>query len=685
MSIVIDNDVVGENLIEYCISVILKEAKQESRLVRQLMYTMLSAYTNNPLNLGINSPSGEGKNWVLEKVSEKFPKEDVQSLSGMTEKALFHKKGVLVIRNEQGEYEEVNSLIKEIDSQIEDKESEMARTKDSNLVKGLKSMIREFEDEKKEIYRNAMKLIDLEHKILVLLDTPPIGLLSALMSLLAHDKYEAEYEYADTSNGITTKTNILRGWPVVIYAQAIDYSKHERWAEAQRRFIITNPEMDSKEKYSQAVDLAIDKFGLPDKIYQKIVSSDEEKNSVREVIKSLKESILNISSSLAAGKNPTFVPFHETVKSGLPKDKSQEMNSGKRFGVILSLLALINIDRRPRIKIVTKGNPIIDVIPLALFEDLKESIYLMQYANGVRPYVLEWYYKAFEKMFYSREEVDSKVKVFNKGNQVVYEDRIAVTTKELVQITKEVYHKTYTSSHLLQTFIYPLMNQGYIDSQPSELDHRSHIYFPTAIVDKNVYFNGSGMDNNFLQPGKLHIRDFTTFPSKSYLTSRIQWLLRYYYDDGVLAKVYNHENQEITIENLIDRYYQRPEDYFTEKEPTEAPKSDTSSDDSPGFTDFGSQPERTSNNNIFETPKTGSSYNETGQNMQELEGSESEDCKKLLSQADPLKTTFSGKQYSDYLVNGVPIWEIENRGKTVDEDEAYRTECERLKREGGEV
>ena len=42
-----------ENVIEYCASVIVKEARNEERLVKQLMYTMLSAYTNNPFNLWV--------------------------------------------------------------------------------------------------------------------------------------------------------------------------------------------------------------------------------------------------------------------------------------------------------------------------------------------------------------------------------------------------------------------------------------------------------------------------------------------------------------------------------------------------------------------------------------------------------------------------------------------------------
>lgn len=39
------------------------------------------------------------------------------------------------------------------------------------------------------------------------------------------------------------------------------------------------------------------------------------------------------------------------------------------------------------------------------------------------------------------------------------------------------------------------------------------------------------------------------------------------------------------------------------------------------------------------------------------------------------------RPYSDFVVNGVPIWQIENRGKTVEEDQAYNREVERLNKD----
>ena len=99
---------------------------------------MLSSYTNNPINLAINSPSGEGKTWVIQKVGEKFPEEDVMYIAGMTEKALFHRSGILVIKKEKGtgEYEPIDERISQIDIAIEDKELEISKTQDATDYQG---------------------------------------------------------------------------------------------------------------------------------------------------------------------------------------------------------------------------------------------------------------------------------------------------------------------------------------------------------------------------------------------------------------------------------------------------------------------------------------------------------------------------------------------------------------------
>jgi hypothetical protein len=149
---------------------------------------------------------------VLRKV-ENFPKEDVIFLAGMTDKALFHRQGTLVVKNnESGEYEAIEDRLEQINSEIEDKQYGMKFNTHKNDQKALlKCQIKTLEDEKKELLQDTKKLIDLSHKILIFLDTPGFRLFDALMSLLSHDNYEVEYEYADATNtGIKTRTNVLR-------------------------------------------------------------------------------------------------------------------------------------------------------------------------------------------------------------------------------------------------------------------------------------------------------------------------------------------------------------------------------------------------------------------------------------------------------------------------------------------
>ena len=258
-----EETVVIEDLLGYVQDVILKEAKQEDRLVKQLLYTMLSAKTNNPMNLAINAPTGEGKNWVIDKVTAVFPEDDVIKLHGMTDKALFHESGELVIKASDIDFHAFNPELDE--SELDDfgyysweyvtnqvnkigKECLEREEKDSDSYKELVS---EIESDTKHLQQFVKKLINLEHKILIFLDTPRMSLISALMPLLSHDSYESEYKYVDTSGPIKTYKNLLRGWPCFIFAQAVDYSKHERWPEVQRRFIITNPTMDSKQKWNK--------------------------------------------------------------------------------------------------------------------------------------------------------------------------------------------------------------------------------------------------------------------------------------------------------------------------------------------------------------------------------------------------------------------------------------------------
>lgn len=560
-----------EDRIGFCISVILKEAREETRLVKQIFYCMLSAYTNNPINLAINAPTGEGKNYILQKVGDLFPENDVIFLAGLSEKALYHRNGILVIKAENGEYQSLTEILGKIDEQIQDKESEIETTKNNDLKQALKNQIKDLEQDKNDIPKEARKLIDLSHKTLVILDTPSPGLFGALMSLLSHDRYEAEYEFADKdmTSGIKTKSNILRGWPVVIFAQARDYSSYKRWPEVQRRFIITNPKMD-RDKYDAAIDLIGKKFGLPDFAYQAQVVNDADKDMARALIEEMRDGLLDLIKNSKPGKNNTIIPFYKSLDASLSRERASDMTMAHRLFTFLSLIPQIDVysTARPHLRITDPNNPIfIQIFPFATFEDLKESIYLMEYADGVRPYVLDWYHVVFLAAYNAKTKEDSKIVKDKKGQEVdeIFEKVKAVTTDELAKATVEKQSKNVSKKEIIETYLEPLINQNYINKEDSELDKRKNIYYPVLVTnteEKNKNLFDMPQSNNLLQNSKVHVTDSTIFPSKEYLKSEIQAIVDYSIQKGYFARIVNHEKKDITLDELIDQYYNNPDEYF---------------------------------------------------------------------------------------------------------------------------
>ena len=236
------------------------------------------------------------------------------------------------------------------------------------------------------------------------------------------------------------------------------------------------------------------------------------------------------------GKNNVMIPFYEILTNSLPKEKAFDMTVANRFFSYLSLLPLIQIGKRPRLFVRKPENVTFQAMPFALFEDLKETIFLMQYANGVRPYVLEWFYDVFQTAFNGKTEKDWKTVYKGKEQVMIFENRIALTTEDLVKKTYEVYNKTYTKKQILESYINPLINQGYIDKVESDLDHRASIYYPLINTIKNRKLFDSRQSNNLSQESKIVVIDSSMFPDKQYVTSKIQAVLGYSARAGVFYK-----------------------------------------------------------------------------------------------------------------------------------------------------
>jgi hypothetical protein len=85
---------------EFLIACIKRVVKEENALVRQITYTMLSAYCNDPINLGVMAPTSTGKSYPIKAVSEYTPGgKEVRIIGSMTPKVLIREQGLLIDKN----------------------------------------------------------------------------------------------------------------------------------------------------------------------------------------------------------------------------------------------------------------------------------------------------------------------------------------------------------------------------------------------------------------------------------------------------------------------------------------------------------------------------------------------------------------------------------------------------------
>lgn len=128
------------------------KAKHDIKPIRQLFYCGIGIYTQTPLIMGVQAPSNTGKNHNIEIALEPFPEEDILRYNRSTGKALFHDRGIRIIKNpETGEIEllipKVKKLVKEIQNleiEIEDLQLEIttaSRKEDKEKIKEWKANI----------------------------------------------------------------------------------------------------------------------------------------------------------------------------------------------------------------------------------------------------------------------------------------------------------------------------------------------------------------------------------------------------------------------------------------------------------------------------------------------------------------------------------------------------------------
>ena len=290
--------------IKFVLAVITKEAPHDEISIKQLFYGMASGFTKSPLSHNVNSrQSGAGKSYDLDIVAECFPPQYVQRLSAISDRAIFHQNGVMVIENDStGETEPANPILERLEEELEEitldiedakeqrrDKKQQKKQKDNNnednngrnRMRELRRRFREVQKEYDEIRQKMQKLIILDNKILLVLDTARDSFFNALMSLVSQDtQQDQKYIFAEQSGGrkFVTKVNRLRGMPVIFTTQVVDDTKGQRFAEKNRRFINVNPDTSAKKIMTAKHLIGLKGGMLPEELDAMVVSKvDKEK------------------------------------------------------------------------------------------------------------------------------------------------------------------------------------------------------------------------------------------------------------------------------------------------------------------------------------------------------------------------------------------------------------------------
>jgi hypothetical protein len=209
---------------------------------------------------------------------------------------------------------------------------------------------------------------------------------------------------------------------------------------------------------------------------------------------------------------------------------------------------------------------------IATFDDLREALYLMQGSSpniGVSPYRLEWFEKVFLPLYRSKGNVKASGKD-SHGNSVE-ETHVGVATDELLAKMRKDQNRNLSSKELLQRYLYPLQNQGIIDSVKSVINGNHKIFFPTPAAIKESFFH-SFIDkkNESFDNLRFKVINPQAYPSEDVLEMQIMSALKHSSEDPVSVQE-NNSSPKIFDETykiqknarmIVEEAFSFPDRYF---------------------------------------------------------------------------------------------------------------------------
>jgi len=494
----------------------------DPRTVEVIYLHALSAYAPEPANLQVLAPTSEGKTYSITTILKYFPQGDVLNLGGLSPQALIHSRARLVDRK-TGEF---------LEPEIAKLRAELAEAEGikDKAEKALKK--REIRSKIEKVYRRGIQEVDLENKILNILDKPNKRTLEVLKPLLSHDTWFTEFKIADkTGRGqLATKDVRIKGWPLAMVAATKTAANEETWAEIVSRFNTISPRQDPA-KYRAAVQLSAMKAGLPTDALEKLLHH-KDFEWLAKLNAEIKKELVTIKNAHTTDRRlftPSifFFPYFEQLGEVFPAERGRHMRDATRFYTILQMVAAANVFNRPRVYL--NGTPSI-VITRRDFERAVDLFFYGESADsiltGLPERVIKFYHDVFLACW---EELKQNTDLDPPG--------VWVTTFDLTEKTREAWTQPLNSDTIRKRYLEPLEQAGFIDSEPHPHDKRKNHYRP--LFEKNGNYG--------------ILRDAVKFDFET-LKEAIERLQKIR-DEWPKIIFRDFQGRELTIEELWEKWY----------------------------------------------------------------------------------------------------------------------------------
>jgi len=435
--------------------------KKDPTLVKQLLRVFLSAYTNNPINIALLSPSSDGKTYATIEVSKLFPKEDVVLVGRLSPTALIHQEGFLI--DEEGnsieeKLEEIDKIMITAKQGDNKEEYELAKQSKSDLVK------------------TARKCVDLKNKILLFLDNPNPTTYEMLKPIMSHDNKEIEYRTTKGDGSLKVSKSVIRNFPVFIFCSAKNEDKNEVWEEIKTRVFMTSPNSDIK-KYKSANKLTGKKLSRPS-WSSGIYDNEEDKKYAKFYVDEIKQNLIKLCKD---DNNPIINPFDSILVELFPSNSGVSMRHFTRLMSFINLETLLNSEYNPLLTFETNDERKIKSIFTTLV-DIDNACKVLKNISTTPPEKLKFYDKIFKPLY--KEILNCE----------------GLTSIQVAEKYSLVFNKPITNKQVLESYLNPLEDAGILTSIENPDNRKQKLFQVTNTV--NIH-NLEDMKSKIIEDSKI--------------------------------------------------------------------------------------------------------------------------------------------------------------------------------------